>query len=554
MRKKSQITSSAKTAGKGMKRPALLQSLMARLHGVGGEAFVVMVGDEGAVLSYVKNNKVERRLFSISPDPQHARAMTDMLNAAKNIPVFVLLDVLDQQYIRQSFPPVSALSLNKIVQRRLDRDLLADDIKGALPLGREDAGRREWNYMLVAVSNTPDLQSWLELLMECKNQFKGVYLVPIESLNLIEDLQRADAQMRKHAAPWQILFLHTKVGGFRQVVLHEGNLVFTRLSQVTDESNNAFVAGTVEQELQNTLDYLRRFDLEDNQHVQCFVVVAPDVKEQVDMKRFGFSDYMLLTPHEVGEKLGLNNAALYADTYSDIIVSHAFLRHLPIKKLMPHYGKPLMKLQASIKAVRFATIAVLALFAFLIAQTLWGYFANLNQSENLRASQQQLQLKLNKLTALVEGQADNVKLANSVTALWNNKKLGDVVPLDFVRELTLHLPEDVRITSIDWKKITINRATSRVRGPSDMQVKVGVDFTGSYPDDVAYAQVAHAFYEQLRRNMPRYEINASGLPGSDGGTAQLEIDFNKGKQSAERDKKRSVLFTFKGFVAGKPRR
>lgn len=530
-----------------LRPPSLFRKIAAKIDGTSNESFVVVIGDEGAVLSYIKNNRVERRLFTQKPDGQHTRAMLDLLASSPRAPIFVLLDVLDQQYIRQSFPPVSALSLNKIVNRRLERDLPAEDIKGALPLGRDTEGRREWQYMLIAVSNTPDLQAWFELLLECENPFKGAYLVPIEGMNLMRDLRNA-ARLPKEKAPWQILFIHTKVGGFRQIVLHEGKLVFTRLSQVTDESNNAFIAGSVEQEIQNTLDYLRRFDLDNNQKVETYVIIAPDVKEQVDMDRFGFASYLLFSPYEAGEDLRLSNAALSADTYSDIILAHGFLKHAPIKRLIPHIATRTVKLEQTIRAVRWATAAAIILLLFLSAQMFWGHFTKSSMLHEVQVNHQKLQSKLNKLSQVVEGQAENVKLANSVTALWNTKKLGDIQPLDFVKELAEHLTNDVLISSIEWKKITIDPRISRVTGPSDLEVKVGVEFIGAYADDVAYANAANALYNKLRTGMVRYAIDAAGLPGSAGGTAQLEIDFDRSKVSAAKEKKRTALFTFRGFL------
>lgn len=524
-----------------------LRKLKARMQGIGSEAFVVVIGDDGAVLAYIKNNRVERRLFAAKPDAQHTNAMCDLLDSAKHAPVFVLLDVMDQQYVRQTFPPVSSLSLNKIVKRRLDRDLPADDIKGALRLGRDATGRKEWQYMLASVSQTPELQGWLSMLLERENSFKGLYLLPIEGMNFLKQMEEY-AKPQVDNASWQILFVHTKVGGFRQIVLNNGKLVFTRLSQVTDESNHLFVAGSVEQEIQNTLDYLRRFDLESNRVVQAYVVVGPEVKEQVDLSRFNFAHFTMMAPYEVGEALQLENAALFADTYTDIVLAHAFLNRGPIKRLMPAAAERMAQLELGIRSAKALAAGSVVLFGLLALQVAWGYVANTTEVARIEASDKALQDELNKLHAVINGQAESEKIASTVTTLWNTNKIGAFSPLKFVKKLAPHIANDVRVMSIDWRKLNLPKTGVTINGPTDVDVVVDVEFTGAYSDDVAYAESANAFYATLKQQFPRYVVDATGMPGGAGSSGKLEIDFDAGRAKESAAKVRKVQFKFRGLL------
>lgn len=532
---------------KSVNEPEWLRKLKARAQGIGSEVFVIVIGDEGAVLTYIKNNRVERRLFAVKADMQHTNAMRELLASAKHAPVFALLDVMDQQYVRQTFPPVSSLSLNKIVKRRLDRDLPPDDIKGALQLGRDTQGRKEWQYMLASVSQTPDLQGWLGMLLEQENSFKGLYLLPIESMNFIKTL----AGPVDEDAPWQILFVHTKVGGFRQVVLNNGKLVFTRLSQVTDETNHLFVAGSVEQELQNTLDYLRRFDLESNRVVNAYVVVGPEVKEQVDLNRFNFASFAMMTPYDVGEAMGLENAALFADTYGDIVLAHAFLKRTPVKRLMPPAAERTAQLELGIRGARVAAVASVILFGLLSLQVGAQYLSVSSELSDIEAKDKVLQAELARLRSVVDGQAETEKLANTVTTLWNSKKLGAFSPLDFVRELAPAITEDARVMSFDWKMLSLPKSGITIKGPTDVDVVLDVEFTGAYTDDVAYANAANAFFSGLQQAFPRYIIEASGMPGGAGSSGKLEIDFDQGRIKEAAGKLRKVQFKFRGLLPEK---
>src|SRR4051812_47909467 len=104
--------------------------------------FVLFAGDEGAILIHMQGSSVLKRLFAPNPEPDSTKAFRDLLAAAPQVPLFMLVDMIDQSYVRHDLPPVSALSINRLVKRRLDRDFGVDDLKGAVRLGREKGGRR----------------------------------------------------------------------------------------------------------------------------------------------------------------------------------------------------------------------------------------------------------------------------------------------------------------------------------------------------------------------------------------------------------------------------
>lgn len=538
--RKKQAGADGSLAGKG---------LVSKLKRTGGDAFVLTIGDEGAVLMYVKRGSIERRLFAAKPDAAGTSAMTEILATAKSAPIYMLLDVIDQQYMRQSFPPVSAMSLAKIVQRRLDRDLPADDIKSAIQLGRDKEGRKEWHYLLIAISQTPELQSWLEWLLEQDNSFKGIHLVPLEAARFLQKLKAGNNANLE--APWQIVFMHTKVGGFRQVVLHDGKLVFTRISQVTEDSSSAFLAGSVEQEIQNTLDYLRRFDLENNQVVSVCVIVGADVKAQVDLKRFGFSHHELMTPFEASQMLGQDNTALFADNYSDIIFAYAFLHGAPVKRIMPQAAARVTSIEKSILAAKIIAASVGAVCFLLSIFMLVSYVGNTAEISDTNAQQKTIALQQVQLQKIVGNQHESEKIAGSVTALWNAKKIGDFIPFDFIRQLAPVLRDDVRVTAFDWHKMPALAAGAYVEGPTDVEIIVSVEFTGAYSDDVAYAIAATAQNDAMAASFPRYKIETTGLPGQ-GGNDKLEIDFDNGKLRNSAEKKRVMQFKFRGLLPEPP--
>ena len=135
----------------------------------GGKRFIFIVGDEGCILVFMQASKVIRRLFAPSAQPSHTEAMRELMKANPSVPIYLLADVLDQVYRQHPFPPVSSLSIGGLVKRRLDRDFNPEDLKGALPLGRDKTGRKEWKYLLIALTKSPLITEWLDLIVEQPN-------------------------------------------------------------------------------------------------------------------------------------------------------------------------------------------------------------------------------------------------------------------------------------------------------------------------------------------------------------------------------------------------
>lgn len=420
--------------------------------------FVYLIGDDGAILVYMEKDKVVRRLFASSSSPEHVAPFLELLNAYPKAPIYVLIDLMDQSYIRHKLPPVSPLGLNKLAARRLDRDFAKDDIKGALNLGREKDGRKDWNFLFISLAVTDQLKSWLDVVLELPNFFGGIYMLPVECEYVVTDLSKGyhglvtpDADLNLPDAPqemvesvaeampqatdkaesssevgaaakirfpkinmkregrldaatkkakpvkskkasfslsfgkkkgtesadsasvndvsapmWQIYITQNKVGGFRQVVLREGKLIFTRQAQSMDGAPAEMIAGNVEQELQNTLEYLKRLAYNPREGLEVFVVMAEDIKQHISSKAFPNIGFYVLTPYEAAQALQLKHAVLSSDRFGDIVVATVFgsRKRKRLKLNMP-YTQKLEMLYKSRWGVRVGALLVVIAIALM---------------------------------------------------------------------------------------------------------------------------------------------------------------------------------------------
>jgi hypothetical protein len=504
------------------------------------QRFTLIIGDEGTILIYMQGAKVVRRLFAPSPQPTHTEAMVELMRAHPKVPVLLLADVLDQQYIRQTFPPVAAMSVKGLVTRRLDRDFQAEDLKGSLPLGRDKTGRKEWNFLLIALVRTPLMQAWLDLVVELPNELKGIYLVPVEAQIYLETL-RATITSDK-PKPWQLLVSHNKISGFRQIVVREGKLVFTRVTQAIDDAIPAVIAGNIEQEILNTLEYLRRLGFQENNGLEALLVVSQDVHDALDLKRFGFAGAHVLTPLDVADALGLEQAALSADRFGDVVMAAAFSR---AKKRILHLSTPYADKLAMLYKVRKGVIALAAVAGLALGVmsvmnivTASGDSAAVDAVEAKRSG---LQQQLAQLKKIIAGLNHDVAFKSAVVTTYDDyvKPMQD--PVDFAGELSSFLSGEQRVRSFEWGASGTmtggegTGGTQAVATPASTSSNIGaltetrveIEFMGQYADTEALTRSTNLFLANLKNKMPDYDITHDAFPWLSDSQKNLEISFDQ---------------------------
>lgn len=479
-----------------------------------GRRFVLIIGDEGGILIFMQGTKVVRRLFAPSPQPSHTEAMHEIMTSHPRVPIYILADVLDQQYVAQTFPPVSSLSVGGLVKRRLDRDFQADDMTGALPLGRDKTGRKEWKFLLVSLARTQLMSDWLDLVLELPNELKGIYLVPVEAVNYVAALNKKASSDKPR--PWQLFISHNKVSGFRQVVIHEGKLVFTRVSQAIDDAIPAVIAGNIEQEIINTMEYLKRLGFQENADLDATVIISQDVIESLDLKRFGFAHINILSPLGVSEALGLEQAALSADRFGDVVMAAAFgIAKKRVLRFSNAYMEKLAKLYKTQMIIRAAMwLLSVGLFG-LTAMTVVDVISNYSTISEINAKIQQNTPKLEQAKKSVEGLNKDIAYKSATVATYDAYIKDTPRPEDFAAAIAPFISPAHRLLSMDWQYNEPN-AKSPPPGGTALPVEVVVEFDfgamGSSATTEALNKAAAELLESMKAGMPQYDVTNEPYP------------------------------------------
>lgn len=547
--------------------------------------FVFMIGDEGAILVYLENGVVIRRLFAPSSAPESVYSFIELLKAHPGAPIYVMVDMMDQSYVRHALPPVTQLGLGKLVQRRLERDFSKEDIKGALNLGREAEGRKDWNFLLIALSHSETLKGWLNLVYELPNRFQGIYLVPVECEIFLHDLDKAldasnrriiseappptslkeikapqgepnaqaeaetgkkkkkltapsvsigkgkknkgkDAAQQGEKSQWQILVCHNKIGGFRQVVLKNGKLIFTRLTQAMNDLQPEVLAGNVEQEILNTIEYLKRLSYNPKTGLDIYIIVAQEIKASVSTLRFGATNAHVLTPFEASELLKLKQAVLSGDRFADVVLATSFgTAKKTCLQLNSNYSASIKKLEGGVTFLRAASAAaILGLlgytgYNFVSMQGLAG--DNDDLKHNKRTKEEML-ANLNEASKQLPADVDEV-----VDMMFFYEVLGEKnqTLLDFVKDISSVVDDQSLISTLSWNASNIINPSRDPRNGQKVQINYDTQMIYTEENWELFQGKFDAYIKRVKELFPNYEVTHGNLPGMDEASDSLKVNF-----------------------------
>lgn len=497
----------------------------------GKKRFILLIGDEGAILIFMQGAKVLRRLFAPSASPSHSEAMCEIMRSNPAVPITLLMDVIDQQYVPHTFPPVSALSVGGLVKRRLDRDFQPEDLKGALQVGRDKTGRKEWKYLLIALAKTPLLGEWLDVVLNLPNEMKGIYLVPVEAEHYLSMLSKK--QSTEKPKPWRLMLSHNKVSGFRQVVTHNGKLIFTRVSQAIDDAIPAVIAGNIEQEIINTMEYLKRLEFRDSAELEATVIVSQDVIDLLDLRRFNFAKTSILSPLSISETLGLEQAALSADRFGDVVLAAAFaVSKKHSLRFSNAYIDKLSKIYKAHLGVRIAAVLLSLMFVGLAVDSVTTAFGNQGAITTATSKRSALQSKLTDSQRKVDGLTKDVAFKSAVVGAYD-KYMSNTPDLEAsLKNIVPLISAQQRITSMTWdltgseKGNAPNPAGAAGGDKLPLNVKLEVDFSAAGNTVETLNTAAEALRATMENTLKEYTVTADPFPWlkEDGQATKISLD------------------------------
>jgi hypothetical protein len=325
-----------------------------------------------------------------------------------------------------------------------------------------------------------------------------------------------------------LLVCHHKVGGFRQIILKEGKLTFTRLAQAASDTSPEVIAGSIEQEVGSTIEYLKRLSYSEDQGLECFMILSAEIKKHIEVSKIKAVNVVLLTPFEAAESLGISGAALPEDHYADVVVASFFGQCK--KKILPLHNR------ISGKLAQFRQWGKISLIATGIFLALFGSYMLYSLSNLLPASEEEemLQMQIRGIQATVE--EANRNLASLV---GNLERMEDIIELQqffksgvenpligFLKKFNAAAQGDIFVRKIDYTDL---QKTEDILNQNKLSqsITVEVQFTDSSGSVKAFALKARKLFERLKTAFPEYQFANSKLPGIIDQAEAFQADFSE---------------------------
>ena len=221
--------------------------------------FVLAIGNEGGLLLQLAGGAIQGRWQVEGHDDAALRTLAAALAKAPSGPLLVVADLLEQSYRKEAVPRLNRADRAKVLNRRLERAFPDTPLKAALKLADDPEELRSETCLLVGLPPATDWDRWLGFLRQIENPVQALTLLPVEAAAMVDRLARALAPADRPPQGWAILIGRQVTGGFRQIVVHRGELVLTRLTpSLAGDAGPAEVAAEIRRELKATLGYMTR--------------------------------------------------------------------------------------------------------------------------------------------------------------------------------------------------------------------------------------------------------------------------------------------------------
>lgn len=173
-------------------------------------------------------------------------AFSSHLAGSQDTPTYLLADLVEEDFQRDSLPHVLGRSRQTLVQRRLSQLYRDTPYRQAHRQGREEFGRKDDQMLFSALTNVELLKPWLNAILKQKTPLAGIYSPALLSATLIKKLGLASDNL--------LLVTHQS-SGLRQSFFQGSALKFSRLTPLADH-NPETIADTTARETANTQQFL----------------------------------------------------------------------------------------------------------------------------------------------------------------------------------------------------------------------------------------------------------------------------------------------------------
>ncbi len=267
------------------------------------------------------------------------------LQEAPSIPVYMVADVVEEEYRRDTVPHVSGRDRRGMVEGRIARYFRDTPYHTARLQGRETAGRKDDRVLYSAITNPGLLTPWVDRVIQAKVPLAGIYSLPLLCETLVP-------YVAGEAGPSLIMTLQGS-GNLRQCFFSGRYLKMSRLAHVPSKEPAA-VADAMLDEAEKLRRYLNSLRLLPRDRPLNVYMLTQGRIAEVLHARAQDTDTMhcvLVELSRVADAMGMNPA--FVSPYSDALFAHMLLRRPPGN----HYATPRERRYNTLRYARNGMVA-----------------------------------------------------------------------------------------------------------------------------------------------------------------------------------------------------
>ncbi|MYM98796.1 hypothetical protein GTP90_33640 [Rugamonas sp. FT81W] len=367
-------------------------------------------------------------------------AFMDDLDARPYGPVYLMVDLIEEDFQRITLPHVTGRSGRRLLARRLLQQYRETPYRYVRVQGREPDGRQDDIALLSALTNPALVQPWVEALELLRAPLAGLYSTTLMTSSLVHKLGLADQRL---------LLVTQQSAGLRQSYFLDGQLKFSRLTLAVDRDGAPV---DVARETAKTQQFLTSTRLIGRGEVLHTVILAPD--ETLDRLEPQCQDgpetaYHFESMETAADRTGLPATPELADTLLLTLLG----RERPPSQYSLGEARRYFQLWRARLAL-FSASAVLAAGTLVwLGVDVWRYVEATSATDTMYAQARQYDERyraaLSTMTPAIDKTA-NMKAAVTVAQLLVRQ---GPQPLPLMTHLSAALDKvpQIRVLELDWK-------------------------------------------------------------------------------------------------------
>ncbi|MCK9389697.1 MAG: hypothetical protein M0Q22_15065 [Sulfuritalea sp.] len=377
-------------------------------------------------------------------EPMGLEALAAYLRSHRSSLFYLLADIAEEGFQIEDLPYVQGRDRTALLQRRLGQYYYNTPLSTIISLGRAPVGRRDEKLLFAALTRIETFTPWLDTLREAEAILVGVYSVPLVLAGFAPKLVGESGP---------VLFVSLTRGGVRQSFFDQGNLHFSRLSQLTTDSLGE-IGRTIAADAAKIFHYLViQRQIPSGVALRTMVLAHADQILQLrdfclntDELQFGFMD--LAT---VARQQELKDAPL--DSNADNLLVHSLATKAPAQQFAPASERRFFKLwriRAELTGAAWIVLAGCLLFAGKTAFNLHERGDMIEATKTLTANDSRHYNAILAGLPKISVTPDNLRaLIGRVEAL--QKRAPALEPLLIHLSLALNDTPRIELTHLTWK-------------------------------------------------------------------------------------------------------